>query len=294
MPFINNLRARNNEPVYILKKDWLALINAGIIGPKTQIIYYILDDFVDPGAGKTFIIGEGLLLEAETNTVSVDANWIGDQIASNPNIRPNNVDGYHISKDGSDGLVVNEDGELHIGDKVIFHGDDIIGQLYVDENGRIGSVDGFVGHLYGTADYAIMDQRGQTIDESYVKELDVVNGNIEITRGDDTTETVPLPAGTAYTGGTGIDVTNNVITNTGVTSVSPSANAGCLTITVNGTAREVAVTGLTSVNGTPAVTGNVEGYTSGGASVLRNFGYGSAAATTANCPAGSIYGKYES
>ena len=247
MPFINNLRARNNEPVYILKKDWLALINAGIIGPKTQIIYYILDDFVDPGAPKTFIIGEGLLLEAETNTVSVDADWIGEQIASNPNIRPNNVDGYHISKDGSDGLVVNEDGELHIGEKIIFHGDDILGQLYVDENGRIGSLDGFVGHLYGTADYAIMDQRGQTIDEFYLKELDVVNGNIQITRGDDTTETVPLPAGTAYVGGTGINVENNVITNTGVTSISSSANAGCLTITVNGTAREVAVTGLTSV-----------------------------------------------
>lgn len=296
MPFINNLKGQNNEPVYILKRDWLALINAGIIGPKTNIVYYILDDFVDPEAPKTFVIGEGLILEDETLTVSVDKEWLANEINNNPNIHPNNVDGYGIWDPdiGGQGIItINSNGEVHIGDTLIFHGyDDILGKLYLCEDGSIGSEHGYTGDLHGMADRALGDQYGQNIDD-YIKALQIDNGNIGVTLGNGEYYTVPLPAGTAYQGGTGIDVTDSIITNTGVTSINTGANAGTLIATVNGSAREVSVKGLTDTNGTPAVDGSSAGYTTGGASVLRNFGYGSAAATTSNCPAGSIYGRYE-
>ena len=297
MPFINNLKGQNNEPVEITKRDWLALVNAGIIGPKTKILYHILDDFVDPEAPRTFIIGEGLVLEAETLTVSVDKDWLANEINNNPNIHPNNVDGYGIwdPEIGGQGLItINSDGEVHIGDTLIFHGyEDILGKLYLCEDGSIGSEHGYTGDLHGTADRAIGDQHGQNIAENYIKGLQIDNGDIVITRGNDDQENIPIPP-TIYQGGTGIDVTDFIITNTGVTSINTGANAGTLVATVNGSAREVSVKGFTDVGGTPAIDAtNNPGYTTGGASVLRNFGYGSDAATTANCPAGSIYGKYE-
>lgn len=54
--------------------------------------------------------------------------------------------------------------------------------------------------------------------------------------------------GTTYTEGTGIDITNNVITNAGVTAVTASDSStgtnGTISVTTNGTTAEVAVKGL--------------------------------------------------
>lgn len=54
--------------------------------------------------------------------------------------------------------------------------------------------------------------------------------------------------GTTYTEGDGIDITNNVITNAGVTAVAPSDSStgtdGTISVTTNGTTAEVAVKGL--------------------------------------------------
>lgn len=54
--------------------------------------------------------------------------------------------------------------------------------------------------------------------------------------------------GTTYTEGTGIDITNNVITNAGVTAVTASDSStgtnGTISVTTNGTTDEVAVKGL--------------------------------------------------
>ena len=54
-----------------------------------------------------------------------------------------------------------------------------------------------------------------------------------------------VPEGTTYQEGTGIDITNNVISNTGVTAVTASTGTnGTISVTTNGTTAEVAVKGL--------------------------------------------------
>ena len=52
--------------------------------------------------------------------------------------------------------------------------------------------------------------------------------------------------GTTYTAGTGIDITNEVVTNTGVRSVASGTTNGTISVNTNGTDAEVAVAGLGS------------------------------------------------
>lgn len=51
---------------------------------------------------------------------------------------------------------------------------------------------------------------------------------------------------TTYSAGIGIDVTNNVITNTGVRNIAPGTTEGTISVNINGTTSDVAVNGLGS------------------------------------------------
>lgn len=247
MPVINGLKNRNNEPVPIKKSEWLLKISTGEINHNTKTVYYIYDDYVDPGSGSSIKAGEGIIYIASTGTISVDKEWLKTTVDSMPDLNADSIDGYKISDTGETGIaLINDQGETHIAKHIYFHDGAVIGHLYVCDDGSIGSQYGFTGNIHGTADKAIADQSGNNIKGTYVKSINVENGNIVYTYGDDHTATAPLPAGTAYTGGVGITVDGSTITNTGVTSVAESSINGFMQFTVNGAVQTVKVHGIDS------------------------------------------------
>ena len=247
MPVVNGLKNRNNEPVYIKKSDWLLKVSTGEINHLTKTVYYIYDDYVDPGSGASIKAGEGIIYISSTGTISVDKEWLKDTVNTMPNLNADTVGGYPISETGETGLsIVNDQSETHLGTHIYLHNNEVIGHLYVCDDGSIGSQFGFTGNIHGTADKAIGDQDGSNIKSTYVKAINVINGNIVYTYGDGHTATAPLPAGTAYTGGTGINITGSTITNTGVTSAAESSVNGNIQVTMNGSATNIKVHGIDS------------------------------------------------
>ena len=247
MPVINGLKNRNNEPVYIKKSDWLLKVSTGEINHLTKTVYYIYDDYVDPGSGASIKAGEGIIYISSTGTISVDKEWLKDTIDSMPNLNADTVEGYNISETGETGLsIVNDQGETHLGTHIYLHNNAVIGHLYVCDDGSIGSQYGFTGDIHGTADKAIGDQDGSNIRSTYVKTITIENGYIVYTYGDGHTVRVQLPAGTAYSGGVGIYIDGSVINNTGVTSIAESSINGNIQVTMNGAATTVKVHGINS------------------------------------------------
>jgi len=247
MPVINGLKNRNNEPVPIKKSEWLLKISTGEINHNTKTVYYIYDDYVDPGSGSSIKAGEGIIYIASTGTISVDKEWLKTTVDSMPDLNADSINGYKISDTGETGIaLINDQGETHIAKHIYFHDGAVIGHLYVCDDGSIGSQYGFTGNIHGTADKAIADQSGNNIKGTYVKSINVENGNIVYTYGDDHTATAPLPAGTAYTGGTGINVTGSTITNTGVTSAAESSINGNIQFTINGSVQNIKVHAIDS------------------------------------------------
>ena len=315
MPVINELTTFNTNPIRIKKSEWLLKVSNGEITANTKAIYLIEDDFIDPGSGSSIQAGEGIIYVAATGTISVDKDWLGNIIGTEIPVDAESVDGIGITDgQGSPGIVIiNNQRKCNIGNEIVFHRDNEVASLYITDDGYIGAYLGFFGDLKGCAEEAIADESGNNIKSTYVKSITINNGNIIYTYGNNRDVTVPLPAGTSYTGGNGINITGSTITNTGVLAVSTSSTNGCISVNTNGNTNQVNICGLKSAAYTESsayATANHKhdsidsaskyasyaaydtNKKSGANSLLRNIGFGIADASNANCPEGALYGTY--
>ena len=110
----------------------------------------------------------------------------------------------------------------------------------------------FHGTFDGTADKATKDASGNTITSTYETKANAITGlsysgsTLTYTKGDGTSDTLTITSGSTYTEGTGISISSNVISNSGVRSITTGSSNGTISVNTGGTTTNVSVYGLGS------------------------------------------------